>query len=404
MPSAMAAPTRSAASTPSAPVATPTGRPSRLPSIDILRGTVMAIMLVDHVRAYFSDVRFDPTDLARTTAPLFLTRWITHFCAPVFVLLAGVGAWLAGRRRTRRELSAFLLTRGLWLVGVEFSVISFAWYFNFDFPMGAFGQVIWAIGVSMVVLAGLVWLPVPAIAVISLALIGGHNLLDGVDPASLGALAPLWTVLHAPGPLAGMGIFVLYPLVPWIGVLAAGYVLAAWLDRRPGQRPRRLIAVGAALTLGFVVIRALNGYGDPRPWAVQADPGFTALSFINLTKYPPSLLYLMMTVGPALLVLAWLERAPRRGTAWLATFGQVAFFYYVVHLFVVHSLAVGLGMAQGFAPGQMAQLFLNLPAGYGVGLPAVWGLAAALVAALYPLCRWYAGVKRRGKGWWWSYL
>jgi uncharacterized membrane protein len=201
-----------------------------------------------------------------------------------------------------------------------------------------------------------------------------------------------------------MGIFVMYPLVPWIGVLAAGYVLAAWLDHRPGQRPRRLLALGAALTLGFVVIRALNVYGDPRPWAAQAGPGFTALSFLNLTKYPPSLLYLMMTLGPALLVLAWLERAPRRGTAWLATIGQVAFFYYVVHLFVVHSLAVGLGMAQGFAPGQMAQLFLNLPAGYGVGLPAVWALAAALVAALYPLCRWYAGVKRRGKGWWWSYL
>jgi len=404
MPSALAAPTGVATSTPSAPVATAAGRPSRLPSIDILRGTVMAIMLIDHVRAYFSDARFDPTDLARTTAPLFLTRWITHFCAPVFVLLAGMGAWLAGRRRTRRELSAFLLTRGLWLVGVEFTVISFAWYFNFDFPMGAFGQVIWAIGMSMVALAGMVWLPVPAIAAISLALIGGHNLLDGVDPASLGALAPLWTVLHAPGPLAGMGIFVMYPLVPWIGVLAAGYVLAAWLDRRPGQRPRRLLALGAALTLGFVVIRALNVYGDPRPWAAQADPGFTALSFLNLTKYPPSLLYLMMTLGPALLVLAWLERAPRRGTAWLATVGQVAFFYYVVHLFVVHSLAVGLGMAQGFAPGQMAQLFLNLPAGYGVGLPAVWALAAALVAALYPLCRWYAGVKRRGKGWWWSYL
>lgn len=402
---ALAAPRRGAVSAPSTPVTTPAaGRPSRLPSIDILRGTVMAIMLIDHVRAYLGNVRFDPTDLARTTAPLFLTRWITHYCAPVFILLAGMSAWLAGRRRTRRELSVFLLTRGLWLVAVEFTVVSFAWYFNLDFPMGAFGQVIWAIGMSMVVLAALVWLPVPAIAAISLVMIGGHNLLDGVTPESLGALAPLWTVLHAPGPLAGMGIFVMYPLIPWIGVLAAGYVLGAWLQRRPEDRPRRLLTLGAVLTLGFVAIRAVNLYGDPRPWVAQAEPAFTALSFLNVTKYPPSLLYLMMTLGPALLALAWLERAPRRGTAWLAIIGQVAFFYYVVHLYVVHTLAVGLGMAQGFAPGDIAQLFLNLPAGYGLGLPAVWALTAAVLAALYPLCRWYAGVKRRGRGWWWSYL
>jgi uncharacterized membrane protein len=403
--SVLAAQQRVVMTAPPAPIATPAaGSLTRIPSIDVLRGAVMAIMLIDHVRAYFSAVRFDPTDLARTTAPLFLTRWITHFCAPTFVLLAGMSAWLAGRRRTRRELSGFLLTRGLWLVAVEFTIVSFAWYFNRDFPMGAFGQVIWAIGMAMVVLSGLVWLPVPAIAAIALAVIGGHNLLDGVNPESLGALAPLWTALHVPGPLAGMGIFVMYPLIPWIGVLAAGYVLSAWLERRPGDRRRRLLTLGAALTLGFVAIRAVNLYGDPRPWVAQADPLFTGLSFLNLTKYPPSLLYLMMTIGPALLALAWLERAPRRGTAWLATIGQVAFFYYVVHLYVVHSLAVGLGMAQGFAPGELAQLFLNLPAGYGVGLPTVWAISAGVLLALYPFCRWYAGVKRRGRGWWWSYL
>lgn len=402
MPTALAAPDRAALPARPAPVAP--GRPSRRPSIDILRGAVMAIMLVDHVRAYLGDVRFDPTDLARTTAPLFLTRWITHYCAPVFVLLAGLSAWLAGRRRTRRELSVFLVTRGLWLVAVEFTVISFAWYFNLDFPMGAFGQVIWAIGMSMIALAALVWLPVPAIAALALVLVGGHNLLDGVQPGSFGALAPLWTVLHAPGPLAGAGIFIMYPLIPWIGVLAAGYALGAWLDREPAARPRRLLALGAALTLGFVVLRASDLYGDPRPWAAQAEPLFTALSFLNLTKYPPSLLYLMMTLGPALLALRWLEAAPRRGTAWLATIGQVAFFYYVVHLYVVHAVAVGLGVAQGFAPSQTATLFLNLPAGYGVGLVAVWAITAGLLLALYPLCRWYAGIKRRGRGWWWSYL
>ncbi|HSE28635.1 MAG TPA: heparan-alpha-glucosaminide N-acetyltransferase domain-containing protein [Gemmatimonadales bacterium] len=405
MPIALATPAPAAAAATARPVpAAPAGRGGRLPSIDILRGAVMAIMLVDHVRAYLTDLRFDPTDLARTSAPLFLTRWITHFCAPVFILLAGMSAWLAGRRRTRRELSVFLLTRGLWLVAVEFTVVSFAWYFNFEFPMGAFGQVIWAIGVSMVALAALVWLPLPAIAAVSLAMIGGHNLLDGVTPGSLGALGPVWTALHVPGPLGSTGIFVLYPLVPWIGVLAAGYVLAGWLERRPEERPRRLLVLGAAITLGFVLLRAANVYGDPRPWAVRGDPVFTILSFLNVTKYPPSLLYLMVTLGPALLALSWLERAPRWGTAWAATFGQVAFFYYVVHLYVVHSLAVGLGMAQGFAPHEMRQLFLNLPAGYGVGLGPVWMVSAVVLVALYPLCRWYAGVKQRGRGWWWSYL
>ncbi len=402
MPTAAAAPNRVAVPIP--PVAVAASRPARRPSVDILRGAVMAIMLIDHVRAYLSDVRFDPTDLARTTAPLFLTRWITHYCAPVFVLLAGMSAWMAGRRRTRRELSAFLLTRGLWLIAVEFTVVSFAWYFNLDFSMGAFGQVIWAIGMSMVVLAGLVWLPVPLIAAVSLAMIGGHNLLDGVQPESFGALAPLWTLVHVPGPLPGVGIFIMYPLIPWIGVLAGGYALGAWLDRQPEVRPRRLLTIGAALTLGFVVVRAINLYGDPRPWLAQADPLFTVLSFLNVTKYPPSLLYLMMTLGPALLALRWLESAPRRGTAWLATIGQVAFFYYIVHLYLVHTLAVGLGVAQGFAPSQTATLFLNLPAGYGVGLAAVWAITAGLLLALYPLCRWYAGVKRRGRGWWWSYL
>jgi uncharacterized membrane protein len=186
--------------------------------------------------------------------------------------------------------------------------------------------------------------------------------------------------------------------------MAAGYVLGAWLDQRPEARPRRLLALGTAATLGFIVLRALNVYGDPRPWAVQADPTLTVISFLDLAKYPPSLLYLLMTLGPALLALHWLERAPRRGTAWLAVFGQVALFYYVLHLYVVHAIALGLGAAQGFAFGEMAQHYVNLPAGYGVGLGTVWLIVAAVLAGLYPLCRWYAGVKRRGKGWWWSYL
>ena len=380
------------------------GRQARLPGIDILRGAVMALMLLDHVRAYLSSSRFDPTDLARTTAPLFLTRWITHFCAPVFILLAGMGAYLAGRRRTPAQLSRFLLTRGLWLVGVEFTAVSLGWYFNLEFPLGVIAQVIWAIGVSMVALAGLCRLPLPALAVVSLGMIAGHNLLDGITPESLGVVGPLWTVLHVPGMLARPAAIVAYPVVPWIGVMGAGYVLAAWLEGRPEARPRRLLALGVGLTLGFVALRALNGYGDPSPWSVREGPVPTLLSFLNTTKYPPSLLYLMMTLGPALLALRWLEAAPRAGTAWLTILGRVSLFFYVIHLYAMHAAAVGLGVVQGFPPTELATLYLLLPPGYGVGLAAVWGVALALLAALYPLCRWYAGVKRRGRGWWWSYL
>jgi uncharacterized membrane protein len=380
----------------------------RLDSIDLLRGLVMVLMLLDHTREYFHNgsQHIDPTDLLKTNVALFLTRWITHIVAPVFVLLAGTGAYLQISRGKRKdELSGFLLIRGLLLIVLEFTIVRLGLCFHLDYG-SYFGsmQVIWAIGMSMVVLAALVRLPLPGIAAVALVLIGGHNLVDGIEPASLGLLAPLWTVLHAPGPLDGVGLYIMYPLIPWIGVLAAGYALAGWLERRPEARPGRLLALGVAVTAGFVVLRAINAYGDPRPWAAQADPLFAVLSFLNLTKYPPSLLYLMMTLGPALLALAWLERAPRRGTAWLAVFGQVAFFYYIVHLYVTHSLAVGLGVAQGFAAGDIRQLFLNLPRGYGVGLPAVWAISAAILLALYPLCRWYAGVKQRGRGWWWSYL
>ena len=391
------------AARPLEPSAAAAGR-VRLSGVDALRGAVMAIMLLDHVRAYFTSVRFDPTDLARTTAPLFLTRWITHFCAPTFVLLAGMGAWLAGRRRTRAQLSGFLVTRGLWLVVVEFTLVSFGWYFNLDFELGVIAQVIWAIGASMVVLAGLVWLPLPAVAVAALGMIAGHNLLDGVAPDALGAWGPVWTVLHVQGALARPAALVVYPLIPWIGVMAAGYVLGAWLDRPPEVRARRLLVAGVGLVAGFVLLRGLNAYGDPRPWVMQADLGMTVLSFLDASKYPPSLLYLMMTLGPALLALRWLEAAPRRGMGWLVTLGQVAFFYYVVHLYAMHAGAVLLGVAQGFPPGEITRLYLMFPAEYGVGLPAVWGATVVLLVALYPLCRWYAGVKRRGRGWWWSYL
>ncbi|HEX6669038.1 MAG TPA: heparan-alpha-glucosaminide N-acetyltransferase domain-containing protein, partial [Gemmatimonadales bacterium] len=237
----------------------------RLDHVDLLRGLVMVIMVLDHVRAYFTEARFDPTDLTRTDLALFGTRWITHYCAPVFVFLAGASAWIAGTRRTRGELSRFLLTRGLWLIFLELTVITFAWYFTTELALGLVAQVIWAIGASMVVLAGLIHLPRAAVAGFGAALVLGHNLLDGVTPERFGALAPLWRMLYVPGPLEVVPVFLLYPLVPWVGVMALGYAAGTLVLARDERAGRRLALAGLALTAGFVLLRTLDLYGDPSP-------------------------------------------------------------------------------------------------------------------------------------------
>lgn len=387
---------------PAAALQPPRGR-SRAASIDTVRGGVMVLMALDHVRAYFSSARFEPTDLTATTAPIFLTRWITHFCAPAFVLLAGVSAYMAGRRRSPRELSRFLVTRGAWLVLLELTVVTFAWYFNLGFQIGLVAQVIWAIGFSMIALAALVHLPRTAVAVIAGGMIAGHNLLDGIAPGALGALAPLWVLLHVPGDLGPLPIQVVYPLIPWIGVMAAGYALGPVFDAPGGERRSLLLRLGGALTAGFVLLRALNLYGDPVPWSVQSSGIMTALSFLNASKYPPSLLYLLMTLGPTLLALGLLERAGRRA-GWIATIGRVPLFYYVAHLYLLHTLLLVAGVVEGYPVADLAVLHLFRPEGFGFGLPAVYLLTAVMVAMLYPLSRWYDRVKRRGTGWWWSYL
>lgn len=383
------------------PPAAPARR--RVASVDLLRGAVMILMVLDHVRDYFSAVRFDPTDLAATTAPLFLTRWVTHFCAPIFILLAGTSAWMAGRRRSRPELARFLVTRGLWLVLLEFTVVNFGWYFNLGYEIGFVGQVIWAIGASMMVLAGLIYLPRPAIAGVAAVMIVGHNLLDGVTAAP-GWTTVLWSVLHVEQAHPGLHLFVAYPLIPWIGVMAAGYLLGPLLERPVDQRIRVLLTAGAVLAAGFVVLRALDGYGDPAPWSRQLDATRTLLSFLKVTKYPPSLAYLLVTLGPGLLLWAALERFRGPVADRLATVGRVPLFFYVVHLYLVHLLALGAGWATGYGPAGMARLFLNLPNGYGFGLPVVYLVWAGVIVALYPACRWFDTRKRAGRGWWWSYL
>jgi uncharacterized membrane protein len=376
----------------------------RLDHVDLLRGLVMVIMVLDHVRAFLTEVRFDPTDLSRTDLALFGTRWITHFCAPTFVFLAGASAWITGIRRTRGELARFLLTRGLWLILLELTVISFGWSFSTRMAVGAVAQVIWVIGASMVVLAALIHLPRTAIAAFGLALVLGHNLLDGITPEQLGAFAPLWRVLHVSGPLQVVPVFLLYPLIPWAGVMALGYAAGPAVFSQDSGSARRLAWAGGLLVLAFVLLRALDVYGDPSPRLDDGTPALLAMSFLNLTKYPPSLLFLLMTLGPALLGLAFLRRANGPVAGVLVTFGRVPFLFYVTHIYLVHALAVAAGVAQGYPASDMRTVFLFLPEGYGFGLPVIYLVWLGVVALLYPLCKRYAALKARSRAWWLSYL
>ena len=377
-------------------VAVERGGPARIVSIDVLRGLVMAVMALDHTRDFFGTSGFNPRDVMEPT--LFLTRWVTHFCAPTFIFLAGLSAFLYGRGRSTEELSRFLLIRGLWLILIDLTLIKFGWRFEVDFYRLSAG-VIFVIGASMVALAALIWLPRWAIAGVSLIMIAGHNLFDGVRAEELGGASWAWHLLHEPGlvPLGhGVNLYVLYPLIPWIGVMAAGYLLGPVMQLEERTRQRVLFGLGAAVTLGFIVLRATNLYGDPAPWTPQQTLLSTVLSFLNCEKYPPSLLYLMMTLGPALMLLACFEHARGAFARLLATFGQVPFFYYVVHLYLIHALAVATTFA-------MTGVLTRTPT-IGLGLPGIYFVWLLVLVLLYPICRWFAELKERGSGWWWSYL
>jgi uncharacterized membrane protein len=379
---------------------------ARLNSIDLLRGLVMVVMALDHTRDFFSGNGFNPRDV--TDPALFLTRWITHFCAPTFIFLAGISAFLYGARgRTRGDVSRFLFTRGLWLVLLEFTVVRFSWRFSFHIDHFV-AQVIFVIGASMVALSLLVRLPRWAIAAIGLVMIAGHNMFDGIKAEQLGAAAPLWHVLHQPGLIdiaPGINLFVLYPLIPWIGVMAAGYVLGPVFTRERASRVRQLLALGVALTVGFILLRATNFYGDPAPWVAQKTFLATVLSFINCEKYPPSLLYLGMTLGPALMLLAAFEGARARVAGWITTYGRVPLFYYVAHLYLIHALAVLFALVTiGRDIGWLFGSGAHKPGSYGLSLPGIYVVWLTVVVSLYPLCRWFAAVKRGRSEWWWSYL
>ncbi|TDX00613.1 DUF1624 domain-containing protein [Dinghuibacter silviterrae] len=387
-----------------------TAKPARIESIDLLRGIVMILMALDHVRDYFhfSAYQYNPLDLARTTAPIFLTRWITHFCAPIFMLLAGVSAHLYGLKRSKAELSRFLLTRGVWLIFLELFIVTVEWTFNplFNFYIL---QVIWAFGVSMIVMAGLIRLPLWAILSVGIVLVAGHNTLDGIHVPGDGARAYLWSFLHDQRFFDNVAMG--YPIIPWIGIMALGYALGSWYAPSfdAARRRRNLLYTGFAALLAFVLIRWTNVYGDPQGWSVQKTPLFTLLSFVNVTKYPPSLLYCLLTLGPALIFLAVSERPVGAFGQKILVFGRVPLFYYLVHIFVVHALAVIGAMICGYPWGDMTMIrswVTNNASlrGYGFNLLTVYVIWIGVVLALYPLCRWYDAYKRGHKKWWLSYM
>jgi uncharacterized membrane protein len=407
----------------------------RIDSIDLLRGIVMVIMMLDHTRDFlhYAVFQFDPLDLSKTNTALFLTRWITHFCAPVFVFLAGTGAFLQGARgRSKRELSRFLITRGLWLIVLEFTVVRLFAFFNVDPRFLLFLQVIFVIGFSMIVLAALIHLPLKVIAGFGLLMIALHNFLDrypvtpwrGPQSPVPSWGAKLWMLLHQPG-LFPIGrfpsplVFILYPLIPWIGVMAAGYAFGGLYTKDARFRRRWLLLVGGIATWLFVFIRAVDKYGEPLHWARQKNLVFTVLSFINTTKYPPSLDYLLMTLGPAILLLAFLEpgrnaviAASRSASAavrnFFITFGRVPLFYYLLQWFTAHTIAIVLHLAFGKPVRWLfqtpVQWFTNPPIGNGFNLFVVYLSWIGGVLLLYPLCKWFAGLKARRRDWWLSYL
>jgi len=386
----------------------------RIESIDLLRGAIMIVMALDHVRDYFHDQAsvFDPTDLSRTTVFLFFTRWITHFCAPVFMLLSGVSAYLVGERKGKKYLAKFLLTRGLWLIFLEFTVVNFAWYFNIHFPSLDF-LVIWALGLSMVILSAIIYLPIPVIIVGGLIVVFGHNLLDGIQVPGNNAGAFIWALIHQQQffTFGGKSILVAYPIVPWFAVMALGYALGKLYSKEAynARRKKLLLQMGIGSILLFVVIRFTNVYGDPSLWSAQSSPMFTFLSFIRVSKYPPSLLYLLVTLGPALIFLALSENIKGWFSSQFKMIGRVAMFYYLAHLYLLHLMAMAATYFCGYKWSDMIlDKFISFEPklnGYGFNLGIVYLAWFILIFMLYFLCRWYDKYKTTHRQYWWlSYL
>ncbi|HJQ13248.1 MAG TPA: heparan-alpha-glucosaminide N-acetyltransferase domain-containing protein [Anaerolineales bacterium] len=383
----------------------------RIETLDFLRGVVMILMALDHVRMYFALGTWyaEPTNLATTTPLLFFTRWITHFCAPVFVFLAGTSAFLYGMKKdNRKETAWFLFTRGLWLVFVELVIVNFAWTFDITYSFRIL-QVIWAIGISMVAVSALVFLPEKWILAVGMMLVFGHNLLDPITVQGSSIRDLAWYTLHQPNTVFVGGTLVnfVYPVLPWIGLMALGYVFGTFYKNSfPADRRRRwLLGIGLATTLLFVLLRAFNLYGEPQEWRTQDSSIFTLLSFLNTTKYPPSLHFLLMTMGPALIFLSLLERYPNRLPAPITVFGRVPFFFYVLHLYVIHVLALLLLVYEGRDPGEYILSASALRSGNlidaGLSLGTMYVVWVVVIGLLYPVCRWYQRYRETHPSQWW---
>ena len=390
----------------------------RIQSVDALRGAIMMLMAIDHIRDYVarSAQQFLPTDLARTTPAIFLTRWITHFCAPVFMLTAGLGAylWMTRGHHSKAELSRFLVSRGLWLIVLEVTILRLILLSQISFTANPVLLIIlWAIGISMIALAALIYLPARVLAAVSIAIIALHNLLAPVPAERFGRAAWIWDILYQRGVivLGGINLRPAYPVLPWIGVMAGGYCLGTLFALDAHRRQSFFVWLGLALTAAFVVARAVNIYGDPAPWSPQASPVFTVLSFLNVTKYPPSLDFLLITLGPAMVVMAWLEKFHFPATNPLIVFGRVPFFYYAAHLLLAHLIAIGMNFvrygAKSFlliAPPSMGGPSELFPVDYGFPLWTVYAVWVVVLLLLYPACLWFAGLKQRRHDWWLTYL
>ena len=380
---------------------------ARLESVDLLRGVVMVVMALDHTRDFFGRPG-SPTNLATASAALFFTRWITNYCAPVFFLLTGTGAWLSLRKQSRSELSRFLFTRGLWLIFLELVLFRcLVVQFNFDYHVTAI-TVLWALGWAMIVLSALVYLPPSVVTGFGVVMIATHNLFDSVRSSN-----PLWSILHSPNVILSTPthtVFVAYPLIPWIGVTAAGFGLGQIYGWPSDRRRTFLLRLGIGLTSGFVILRAINIYGDPSRWTTQHSSAFTILSFLNTTKYPPSLLFLLMTLGPALIFLWAVDTHTPRLLRPALVIGKVPLFYYLLHFTFIHLLAVILCYARYghihwmFQSPNLANFPITQPPGWGLALPLVYLIWAVVVLTMYPLCRWFAAVKQRSNAVWLSYF
>jgi uncharacterized membrane protein len=381
----------------------------RIHSIDILRGFIMVIMALDHTRDFFSSLSYDPLDLAQTTPQMFLTRWITHFCAPIFVFLAGTSAFLSlAKRNSKKKASAFLLTRGLWIVFLELVVINLSWTFDIHYTH-LFVQVFWAIGWSMIFLAALIWLPIKWVAAIGLSMILFHNAFDGVAPQNFGSAGWLWSMFHEGGfvPFGKTaGLFFAYPLIPWIGVMAVGYAFGTIYKKEAALRKKILLQIGLACIALFVVLRWSNAYGNDGDWVTYEVWWKTVLSFINCTKYPPSLLYLLMALGPGIIALAFLENTDNKVSRFFTVYGKVPMFYYLLHVPIIHGLAMIVAVFNGSNVSRFTQsLFFAAPdPTWGFSLPVIYMVWLFVVLLLYAPCLWFMRVKARRKDWWLSYL